>query len=140
MAMSTPQLLFNKLNECYPIRWNYTVSMLLFVAGSAVCGATPNSPVLIFGRGLAGLGAAGLIVTTSALLPFLTPPAKRPMWIGLFAASMGLGTSSGPLISGALTQDVSWRWNAGPSPSLVRSVDPIASFCWHWMVLLAQSI
>ncbi|KAH8900476.1 MFS general substrate transporter [Thozetella sp. PMI_491] len=112
MTLSTPQLLFNKLNERYPIRWNYAASMLIFALGSAICGAAPNSPTLIFGRATAGLGAAALLVTTSAYLPFLAPPSKRPLWIGVFAASMGLGSSSAPLIAGALTERVSWRWNA----------------------------
>jgi MFS family permease len=117
MTMSVPQLLFGKLNARYPIRWNYSAAMLFFMVGSAVCGAAPNSPALIAGRAIAGLGCSGLMVTTLSLVPFLAPPSKRPILIGLFGATLGLGIACGPLMGGVLTQNVSWRWNASPSSS-----------------------
>jgi Arabinose efflux permease len=46
-----------------------------------------------------------------SLVPFIAPPAKRPIMIGLISASRGLATTFGPLIGGALTERVSWRWN-----------------------------
>lgn len=85
--------------------------MVLFLVGSAVCGAAPNSPALIVGRAIAGLGCAGLLVGAFSLVPFIAPPAKRPIMIGLISASRGLATTFGPLIGGALTERVSWRWN-----------------------------
>ncbi|KAJ9302642.1 hypothetical protein DTO271G3_16 [Paecilomyces variotii] len=91
LAMCTPQLVLVKLNGRYPIRWNYGVAMALFITGSALCGAAPNSPVLIAGRALAGLGSSGLLASSSAMVPFLAPPSKRPTLFGLFAGAMGLG-------------------------------------------------
>lgn len=85
--------------------------MVLFLVGSTVCGAAPNSPSLIVGRAIAGLGCAGLLVGAFSLVPFLAPPAKRPIMLSLISASRGLATTCGPLIGGALTEKVSWRWN-----------------------------
>ncbi|KAJ9287754.1 hypothetical protein DTO021C3_4559 [Paecilomyces variotii] len=111
LAMCTPQMVLVKLNGRYPIRWNYGIAMALFIAGSALCGAAPNSPVLIAGRALAGLGSSGLLASSAAMVPFLAPPSERPTLFGLFAGAMGLGVGSGPLIGGALTETVTWRWN-----------------------------
>ncbi|KAH8680685.1 major facilitator superfamily domain-containing protein [Xylariales sp. PMI_506] len=140
MTLSAPQLLFSKLNERYPIRWVYSASLSIFVVGSALCGAAPNSPILILGRAIAGLGAAGMLASTAALLPFLAPPAKRPLWFGLYAASMGLGSSSGPLIAGVLTQRVSWRWNASPHPQPIHFYInvPIGAFLCGVCLLLVH--
>ena len=114
MAMSIPQLLFGKLNARYPIRWTYSTAMVCFMVGSAVCGAAPNSPAFIVGRALAGMGSSGLLVATLSLVPFLAPPTKTPILIGLFAATMGVGDACGPLLGGVFTQNVSWRWIVSP--------------------------
>ncbi|KAJ5979471.1 MFS toxin efflux pump [Penicillium viridicatum] len=111
MVVCVTTLLFGKLNARYSIQWLYSISMVLFLVGSAVCGAAPNSPALIVGRAIAGLGCAGLLVGAFSLVPFIVPPAKRPIMIGLISASRGLATTFGPLIGGALTERVSWRWN-----------------------------
>lgn len=111
MVVCVTQLLFGKLSARYSIQWLYSISMVLFLVGSAVCGAAPNSPALIVGRAIAGLGCAGLLVGAFSLVPFIAPPAKRPIMLSLISASRGLATTFGPLIGGALTEKVSWRWN-----------------------------
>jgi MFS family permease len=111
MTACMSQLLYGKLCVRYPIRWNYGVAMLLFMVGSAICGASPNSPVLIVGRAVSGLGSSGLLVGAFSLVPFLAPPAKRPVLLSFMGTTRGLAVTFGPLIGGALTERASWRWN-----------------------------
>ena len=111
MTLCISQLLYGKLNVHYPIQWSYSVAMLLFLVGSAVCGAAPNSPALIVGRAIAGLGSSGILIGTFSLIPYLVVPIKRPLFTGLVGGTMGLGAALGPLIGGAFTEHVSWRWN-----------------------------
>lgn len=111
MTAAVTQLLYGRLYTRYTIRANYSVAMLFFLVGSAVCGAAPNSNALIIGRALAGVGCSGLLVGTFSLVPYIAAPLKQPLFMGLVGATMGIGYATGPLIGGAFTEHVSWRWN-----------------------------
>lgn len=55
------QLMFGKLYAFFSIKATFLISILLFEAGSALCGAAPNSIAFILGRAIAGLGAGGIL-------------------------------------------------------------------------------
>lgn len=110
MAFCVSQLLFGKLSARYSIRWVYTAAMLVFLIGSAICGAAPNSPALIVGRAIAGFGSSGLLITAYSLVPTLAPPSKRALSLSLISMARSVAATAGPLVGGALTQAASWRW------------------------------
>ena len=55
------QLLFGKLYKFVPIKATFLGSILVFVVGSTVCAAAPNSIAFIIGRAIAGVGAGGVL-------------------------------------------------------------------------------
>lgn len=55
--------------------------------------------------------SSGLLVGAFSLVPFLAPPAKRPILLSFMGTTRGLAVTFGPLIGGALTERASWRWN-----------------------------
>jgi MFS family permease len=55
------QLVFGKLYTVFSIKPIFMISIVLFEAGSALCGAAPSSIAFIFGRAIAGLGAGGVL-------------------------------------------------------------------------------
>jgi MFS family permease len=71
------QLVFGKIYKVFPLKATFMISLLLFMAGSALCGAAPTSIAFIFGRAIAGLGAGGL-------LPGVVCPIIRPSFGQLF--------------------------------------------------------
>lgn len=85
-------------------------SVLLFEAGSALCGAAPNSIAFIIGRAIAGLGSGGVMGGVMVIVVFSLPMHKRPKFQGLFGAVFGVASVAGPLVGGAFTTYISWRW------------------------------
>ncbi|KAL2114847.1 hypothetical protein VTJ04DRAFT_10510 [Mycothermus thermophilus] len=104
------QLLFGRFYTFFSIKWVYLTSILLFELGSLICGVAQNSVTLIIGRAVAGVGAAGIFSGALTILAHSVPLAKRPIYTGAIGSMYGLASISGPLIGGAFTDHVTWRW------------------------------
>jgi MFS family permease len=125
------QLVFGKLYQVFSIKAVFLGSIVLFEAGSAICGAAPNSIAFILGRAIAGVGSGGItsgivsfpcLSTTSliatnertspqiVIITYAVPLQKRPKYQGFFGAVFGISSTIGPLIGGAFTSNVTWRW------------------------------
>lgn len=85
-------------------------SYFFFLVGSIVFATANSMVVVIVGRLLQGLGGGGLDVLNEILIVDITTLKERPLYIGLMAAPMALGTIAGPIIGAALSEHVSWRW------------------------------
>jgi MFS family permease len=99
-----------KLYKYYDLKWSFLASMFIFEVGSLICGVAPNSKSLVVGRAIAGLGGAGLSVGGTSIIGLSTPPEKRPIMMGLVGTTYATAAVLGPLIGGAFTDKVSWRW------------------------------
>ncbi|KAL8796088.1 MAG: hypothetical protein Q9182_007422 [Xanthomendoza sp. 2 TL-2023] len=88
----------------------YLGFIAIFEVGSVVCASAPTSPAFITGRAIAGLGAAGLLQGAFGILTYVCTLELRPLFLGLVVSLFGLSSSIGPLIGGALTERVTWRW------------------------------
>jgi EmrB/QacA subfamily drug resistance transporter len=104
-------LLYGRIYTFFPTKPVFLSSIFLFEAGSAVCGASQSSIMLIIGRAIAGLGSSGIFTGAVLILLHTVPLHKRPFLQGLFGACFGVASVAGPLIGGAFTgSSATWRW------------------------------
>ncbi|CAI7647354.1 unnamed protein product [Penicillium viridicatum] len=104
------QLLFGKLYKLFSVRIVFLASIIVFEVASAICGVAPNSVTFIMGRAICGVGAAGILAGTIMCIIHSVPLQKRPQIQGLFGALFGIASVVGPLVAGAFTSNVTWRW------------------------------
>ncbi|KAJ5777686.1 hypothetical protein N7520_000932 [Penicillium odoratum] len=110
LASASAQLLFGRIYKFYNMKWVFLSSVLLFEIGSAICGAAPTSNAFIAGRAIAGFASAGIFSGCMLIIILMVPLHKRPMYQGLFGAVFGIASVMGPLVGGAFTTSVTWRW------------------------------
>lgn len=110
MTFGSAQTSAGKIYKYFDLKWTFLISMFIFELGSLLCGVAPNSKVLIVGRAIAGVGGAGLSVGGTSIVTLTVAPAKRPMLMGIIGMTYAVAAVLGPLIGGAFTDRVTWRW------------------------------
>jgi EmrB/QacA subfamily drug resistance transporter len=97
------------LSDRFGAKRIYLVSLVLFTAGSALCGLALNGEMLVATRVLQGVGGGMLMPIGMAVLYRLTPPDRRGAIFGLFGLPIMVAPAIGPLLSGYLLQYADWR-------------------------------
>ncbi|KZP04167.1 MFS general substrate transporter [Athelia psychrophila] len=110
LAQTVFLLFFGQLMRIIPAKYVLLTSVFIFEAGSLVCALSGNVDQLIAGRAVSGVGAAGMFVAIIQVITQVTRLEDRSKLFGAFGAVFGLSSVIGPLIGGAFTDRVSWRW------------------------------
>jgi MFS family permease len=110
ITFAAVQTMWGKMFKYYPLKATHLVTLAIFELGSLVCAVTPTSKGLIAGRAIAGVGAAGLCTGTFTIIGYTVEPTLQPTFMGLMGATYACACFIGPIIGGAFTTEVTWRW------------------------------
>ncbi len=110
LAQTAVTPLYGKLGDQLGRKRVLQSAVVVFLAGSALCGLAGSMTELIAFRAVQGLGAGGLIVLVQATVGDVVSPRERGRYQGLFGAVFGVASVAGPLLGGVIVEHLSWRW------------------------------
>ncbi|MBU3851421.1 MAG: MFS transporter [Candidatus Paralactobacillus gallistercoris] len=102
-------LVISKLGDMYGKKRFFLLSLAIFTLGSLFCVLSPNDLCLNLARGFEGIGGAGILGLSMALIGDNYHGKQRAFILGIWGSIVGFGTSIGPLVGGFLVQYFNWR-------------------------------
>jgi EmrB/QacA subfamily drug resistance transporter len=110
LMLATTVLIAGTLGDLLGRKRVFLVGVALFTAASAACGAASDPLVLNLARGVQGVGGAIMLAVSLAILSQEFHGRERGTAFGIWGATIGAAVAIGPLVGGALTTWLGWRW------------------------------
>ncbi|NDL59596.1 DHA2 family efflux MFS transporter permease subunit [Phytoactinopolyspora mesophila] len=110
LTFAVPLLVTGRLGDRYGPKRVFVAGLVIFTVSSLACGMATAVEPLIIGRAIQGLGAAAMMPQTMAFVYHLFPPGRRGAAMGVWGATAGVATVSGPLLGGVLVDSLGWQW------------------------------
>jgi len=108
--------LFGKLSDIYGRKRLFMLAIVIFVAGSALCGLATSMYELAGFRAFQGIGAGGIMPLALAVIGDIIPPRERARYQGYMMAVFASASVLGPVLGGLLAGSsdflgvAGWRW------------------------------
>ncbi|KAL3462712.1 major facilitator superfamily domain-containing protein [Aspergillus heterothallicus] len=99
------------LYTMFNMKWLYIAGIVLFQAGSAICGAAPTMNALVVGRVFAGAGGTGIYLGGLNSFSAMTTQQERGAYLAGTGFVWGIGAILGPVVGGGFSDSsATWRW------------------------------
>jgi EmrB/QacA subfamily drug resistance transporter len=110
LTLAALLLTAGSLADLYGRRRVFAIGIVVFTAGSLLCGLAGSPLFLTLSRAFQGIGGAIMFATSLALISNAFQAGDRGTAFGVFGAVTGVAVAVGPVIGGALVSGLSWRW------------------------------
>ncbi len=111
LALAAVVLTAGSLADRFGRRLLFAGGLVIFAAASLVAGLAPDATVLNISRAVQGIGGAAMFAVSLALLAQEFPAGReRGTAMGIYGATIGISVAVGPLVGGAITTGLGWRW------------------------------
>ena len=110
LTLAALLLTTGSLADLFGRRRMFTIGLVIFTLSSLLSGVAADPLLLNLARGAQGVGGAAMFSTSLALLGSTFQGRERGTAFGVWGAITGLAVAVGPVVGGALTSGLSWRW------------------------------
>ncbi|KAJ6473935.1 MFS amino acid permease [Mycena vulgaris] len=101
---------YGKLSDIFGRKKVLYPSILIFLVGSALCGAAKSMTWLILARVFQGVGGGGLQQMVLIIISDIVSLEQRGKYQAFSGSMWAIASVVGPVVGGALTDHASWRW------------------------------
>src|SRR5918912_3564781 len=110
LSLAAIMLVCGSLGDLLGHRSVFAGGLAIFTAASLLCGLASSPLFLNLCRAVQGVGGAAMFAASLALIAQEFRGAERGTALGIWGATAGASVAVGPLIGGALTSGIGWRW------------------------------
>ena len=89
----------------------FMISVSVFVAASALCGAAASLDQMVVFRLIQGAAGAAMVPSSQAILMETFPPAEQQLAMATWGVGLMVAPIMGPTLGGWITDNWNWRWN-----------------------------
>ncbi|PNS20303.1 hypothetical protein CAC42_5753 [Sphaceloma murrayae] len=107
-AASVPT--WGKVSDIFGRKPVLLLANVVFLVGSLVAALANSIGMLIAARAIQGIGAGGLVILVNICIADLFSLRNRGAYYGVIGMVWAVASAIGPIIGGAFTQKVTWRW------------------------------
>ena len=98
------------IGDMFGRREVFALGLGVFSVASLICGLSTTSLMLNLARAAQGVGGAIMFATSLALIAGAFSGKERGTAFGIYGAVLGGAVAVGPLVGGAITSGIGWRW------------------------------
>jgi len=110
LTISATLLIWGKISDRLGKGTIYLVGIVIFSFGAFCCYFSPNLGLLISSRFIQGVGASMMMSTGPAIIRLVVPPESIGKWLGSLGIATSMGLMCGPLLSGLILHNFSWKY------------------------------
>ncbi|KAJ9612207.1 hypothetical protein H2200_003804 [Cladophialophora chaetospira] len=110
IASSACSPIWAKISDIWGRKPILLIGVAIYFASSIICATSSNMAMLIAGRALQGVGAGGFMTLINIVVSDLFSMRSRALFLGLLHTTFAVAGGVGPVLGGAFTQLLSWRW------------------------------
>ena len=98
------------ISERFGRKRYFLISVAIFVAASAACGAAQSMTQIVIFRLIQGAAGAAMIPSSQAILMETFPPGEQALAMAMYGVGIVAAPVMGPTLGGWITDNWSWRW------------------------------
>ena len=109
LTMSIIIPLTGYLGDRFGLKKLYVIALIIFTAGSALCGLAGSTETMIAARVVQAIGGGMIMPVGMAMIYMIVPLEKRGVALGVWGISAMAAPAIGPTLSGYIVQNLDWR-------------------------------